>query len=103
MAWDVLRSLWRDDRPTRAKSFSASGAMIVLREESWMMSGSRCCLVGRDTPLGDVSKNILRAKTTIIHARGVPWECGGSWPEKAVGGMGPWGSPGVARENMTTR
>ena len=96
MAWDVLRSLWRDDRPTRAKSFSASGAMIVLLGESWMMSGSRCCLVGRDTPWGDVSKTPCALKQQLFMPGGVPWECGW-WPEKAVGGMRPWGSGGTTQ------
>ena len=72
-------------------SFAASGAMIVLLGESWMMSGSRCCLVGRDTPWGDVSKTPCALKQQLFMPGGVPWECGW-WPEKAVGGMRPWGS-----------
>ena len=55
MAWDVLRSLWRDDCPTRGKLDDERVAVLF--------SGARYTL-------GRRIQNTLRAKTTIIHARG---------------------------------
>ena len=55
MAWDVLRSLWRDDCLTLGKLDDERVAVLF--------SGARYTL-------GRRIQNTLRAKTTIIHARG---------------------------------
>ena len=67
------RSRWRDDRPTRAKSFAAAGAMIVLRGES-RMSISRCFYWHTIQFWASIAKEkqitFCAQPTTIIHAKG---------------------------------
>ena len=59
MEWNVRRSRWRDDRPTRATSCAAAGAAQPLGRK--LDERVALFVEVHDTVLDDVSENMLRA------------------------------------------